>query len=452
MKRNLMLKLVLTLVFIVPLWGSEIDLDYATFLGNEDLGVLEVYLNVSRDLFEFVENDQGVYESNIFFRVALVKNDSIVAIDEWSIKDNKFSKDADLGNQKIPEISILQATPGDYTLAAYAFDLNTKEKFSKTREVTIPDYATGDDLMISGIQMGIQMGKTEQKNKFSKYFGYDILPNASMIFTDGRFKIYPFSEVYNLKYDESDDNTYEIKYSVYGTNGQLVKTLKESLKPKPGESAVEVVQQGLDVSDIGTGGYVLVVEVADIQSQKTVSSQKRFYIIQQSEGDYLTADEDYNAGIEELSEEELDKIWGPMTYLASNLEKKQYKKSDLTGKRTLIQNFWKSRDPNPDTEANEAKILFYRRVRTAEQTYQSGFRKGWKSDRGRVLIKYGEPSEIERHPSAINTKPYEVWYYNEMEGGVQFIFLDKTGFGDMELVHSTARNELQNHDWQRMLK
>src|SRR6056297_1365918 len=148
-----------------------------------------------------------------------------------------------------------------------------------------------------------------------------------------------------MKYDESGDNTYEIKYSVYGTNGQLVKTLKESLKPKPGESAVEVVQQGLDVSDIGTGGYVLVVEVADIQSQKTVSSQKRFYIIQQSEGDYLTADEDYNAGIEELSEEELDKIWGPMTYLASNLEKKQYKKSDITGKRTLIQNFWKSRDP-----------------------------------------------------------------------------------------------------------
>jgi GWxTD domain-containing protein len=442
---------ILTLFLTIPLFSSEIDLDYAAFLGNEDYGVLEVYLNVPRDIFQFVKNDDGIFESNIFFRVALIQNDSIVAIDEWSIKDKKFSE-TETGGQKIPEISILQAEPGVYELAAYTFDLNTKDKFSNTMAVEIPDFANSDTLMISDIQLGIQMGKTETKNKFSKYFGYDILPNASLIFTEGRMKIYPFCEVYNLQYEEGQENTYEIKYSLYSPSGKMLESLKESYKNKPGQSAVEVVQQGLNVSDFGTGTYYLNIEVADIQARKIVNKQKKFYIIHQKDGKYFTDSEDYNAGLEQFSEDELDEKFGPMSYIATNLEKRQYKKSDVTGKRNIIANFWKSRDPNPDTPGNEAEILFYRRLQVAEQTYQSGFRKGWRSDRGRVLIKYGEASVVERHPSAISTKPYEIWYYNDMEGGVKFVFIDKTGFGDMELVHSTARYELQNEDWTSMLR
>jgi len=64
---------------------------------------------------------------------------------------------------------------------------------------------------------------------------------------------------------------------------------------------------------------------------------------------------------------------------------------------------------------------------------------------------YGVPSEIERFPSDLENKPYQIWYYNEIEGGVKFYFVDKTGFGSYELVHSTARNELQDINWQRWI-
>ena len=42
---------------------------------------------------------------------------------------------------------------------------------------------------------------------------------------------------------------------------------------------------------------------------------------------------------------------------------------------------------------------------------------GWKTDRGRIFILYGEPSEIERFPNQMDTKPYEIWHYNDIEGG-----------------------------------
>lgn len=433
----------------ISLWGADLDLDFATFLGDENVGIVEAYINVPRDMFEFVETE-GIFESSIFFRVALIQGDSIVAIDEWSIKDKKFSKEDNSQGQKIPEISILQAVPGNYKLALYVFDLNTKEKFSKTMEIEIPNYNV-DELMISDIQLGLQMGKTTTKNKFSKYFGYDILPNASMIYTEGHLKIFPFCEIYNLDFQDGKSGTYQIKYTVLGSNGNEVKVLKESLKKKPGRTAVEVNLKGLDISDIASGSYILNVEVGDIQTKKIASKNKRFYLIRQKEGDFLSANENKVEDYSKLTEKELNEKFGPMSYIATNQEKSQFKKSDVVGKRTIIANFWKSRDPNPETQVNEAYLDFSRRFEKAETAFNQGFRKGWRSDRGRILIKYGEPDEIDRNPSSIDSKPYEVWRYNDIEGGVLFIFLDRSGFGDLELVHSTARHELQNPDWESMI-
>jgi hypothetical protein len=49
-------------------------------------------------------------------------------------------------------------------------------------------------------------------------------------------------------------------------------------------------------------------------------------------------------------------------------------------------------------------------------------------------------------------KPYEIWFYNEIEGGVQFIFGDISGFGNYELLHSTKRGEVNDPDWERRLR
>ena len=72
--------------------------------------------------------------------------------------------------------------------------------------------------------------------------------------------------------------------------------------------------------------------------------------------------------------------------------------------------FWRRRDPNPDTVANEALEELLRRVRIAGQRYAK-FGAGWRSDRGRVYIRYGEPDRIERTADRINRGEYEVWSY-----------------------------------------
>jgi hypothetical protein len=91
-------------------------------------------------------------------------------------------------------------------------------------------------------------------------------------------------------------------------------------------------------------------------------------------------------------------------------------------------------------------------VSVVNKRYGSISREGWQSDRGRVYLLYGEADDIQRFPSSDDAKPYEVWEYNQIENGVVFVFIDRSGFGDYQLVHSTKRGELQDEGWERYLR
>jgi GWxTD domain-containing protein len=64
----------------------------------------------------------------------------------------------------------------------------------------------------------------------------------------------------------------------------------------------------------------------------------------------------------------------------------------------FIEEFWRRRDPTPETAENEFKEEHYRRIAYANEHFASGI-PGWKTDRGRIYITFGPPDEIESHPS-----------------------------------------------------
>jgi hypothetical protein len=74
------------------------------------------------------------------------------------------------------------------------------------------------------------------------------------------------------------------------------------------------------------------------------------------------------------------------------------------------------------------------------------------TDRGRCHIVYGRPSEIDRYPSQLDSKPYEIWRFDDIEGGVEFVFGDISGFGDYKLLHSTKRGELRDDAWKNRVQ
>ena len=106
-------------------------------------------------------------------------------------------------------------------------------------------------------------------------------------------------------------------------------------------------------------------------------------------------------------------------------------KQDYDVKLAFFKRFWKRMDQNPGTDKNELMDEYYRRVNFTVVNFSSLANDGWKTDRGRIFIKFGQPDDIERHPFEMSSNPYEIWRYYGLRK--VFLFLDKTGFGDYYL-------------------
>jgi GWxTD domain-containing protein len=95
--------------------------------------------------------------------------------------------------------------------------------------------------------------------------------------------------------------------------------------------------------------------------------------------------------------------------------------------------FWKKQDPTPETAYNERMAEFYRRADYAYFNFAHSARNldGALTDRGKVYILYGAPTNIERS-FLLGEQPMEIWTYsNNVKKIVKFI--DTGGHGDYKL-------------------
>jgi GWxTD domain-containing protein len=141
-----------------------------------------------------------------------------------------------------------------------------------------------------------------------------------------------------------------------------------------------------------------------------------------------------------------------VTYIITDEERKAFKKLATDDERErFIEEFWRRRDPDPDTDENEFKEEYYERIAYANEHFASGI-PGWKSDRGRIWIMYGKPDERETHPmgggydrpsyeggGSTTTYPFEIWFYRYIAGvgsGIEIEFVDPTGSGEYRIARN----------------
>lgn len=124
--------------------------------------------------------------------------------------------------------------------------------------------------------------------------------------------------------------------------------------------------------------------------------------------------------------------------LTTNEEREQY-----------IEDFWRRRNPDPDSPDNSYREEHYRRIADANEHFSSGV-PGWKTDRGHIYILWGPPDEIESHPSGgtydrppeqgggtTTTYPWELWRYRHLEDigdNIEIEFVDTTGSGEYHIT------------------
>lgn len=166
-----------------------------------------------------------------------------------------------------------------------------------------------------------------------------------------------------------------------------------------------------------------------------------------------TPTEDISGNVRNVKKELKDayKKWlnNDVAYIITKEERKAFNALQTDEEReNFIENFWRRRDPNPDTEENEYREEYYERIAYANEHFTSGI-PGWKTDRGRIYIAWGKPDSIESHPTggsydrpsyegggSTTTYPFEIWFYRHLDNvgdGLEIEFVDPTGTGEYRM-------------------
>jgi GWxTD domain-containing protein len=159
----------------------------------------------------------------------------------------------------------------------------------------------------------------------------------------------------------------------------------------------------------------------------------------------------------ELKKAYKDWLEKDVTYVITDEERKAFKKLQTDDEREkFIEEFWRRRDPDPDTDENEFKEEYYERIAYANEHFASGI-PGWRTDRGRIWIMYGKPDERETHPmggmydrpsyeggGSTTTYPFESWFYRYLPGvgsGIEIEFVDPTGTGEYRIARNANEKD-----------
>ena len=451
--------LILLLLITVSLFSQteqrqfNFEFDYAQFGYDSTSNYIQLYYSFGQESLLKKEGDSTIYEEGILHIEIF---DSLtreqVLNKDWKIAYSPEDS-SKMSNSLIGDIGILLPS-GKYKMIVTGED-SLQSNFSKSAEeyLTVKPFIR-DNISMSDLQFAsnILQGSTNKNSIFYKN-SYEVIPLPTSVLGENQPVLFYYLELYNLK-SVNNNNPLKLNTLVYSSKGQMVykktKTINSSV-----DSRVEVGT--VVVNKLATDSYTLIIALIDSVANYGVSSSKRFFVYNPSvqindSVDNKSATSILATQFGVMSEEELDDLFEKSKYIASASEVDQYDAlNSIDGKRTFINQFWNARDSNPSTPRNEFYIEYLNRIQHCNQMFGALGKDGWKTDRGRIYLKYGEPSEIERFPNQLDTKPYEIWHYNEIQGGVIFVFADLTNFSDYQLIHSTARGELRDDSWQRRI-
>lgn len=376
--------------------------DFLSFASTESGKTrLDVFIQVPYSEIQFIKVPSG-FESKYNLTVSVYDDSKENLLVEKSWSEKVTTKDFDQTISKSNfnlSMRSFNLVPGKYLLRTAFEDVDSRKEFSVENEVKIRELEK--ELAVSDIMLISKQTVIEGSNK--------IIPNVSRNVAAKKDGIPFFFELYS-------DAAREIKIEYNIIDSDKEKVFREEISRQIDSGRTQIFYT-IKESDLGLGNYVLTADIKEEKNSLKVSTAKTFV--------------SRWMGVPS-SIRDLDKAIAQMVYIATGTELDEIK--DAKTKEEKIQkylDYWKKKDPDPQSEDNPVFDEYYRRIAFANENF-SHYIEGWRTDRGMVYVILGAPNNIDRHPFEYDSKPYEVWEYYELNKS--FVFLDETGFGDYRLI------------------
>ncbi len=420
----------------------DLEADYARFRGSvNEKQYVEVYYAIPQKTLLYSAED-GTSKAEAVLSLIITKDDSVVVGQRWRVPHTKQDTAAVQNGVNLVGVAGVELDAGDYRITVIGQDMQDLSRIDSV-QMQCSVHSLAERMAISDLELASVIRKGKKGGPFYKNT-LDVVPNVTGIFDENQM-CYLYGEAYNLL-EGSDSSDFTQRLQVLDAVGREVIS-KERVRKRSAESAVIV--ESIPASKLKMGTYTVVLSFLDETGSPKVSTAKKIFVYNPTSGiDSSLVEGAPTSFIDEyagLSEEALDVEFDQARYEMISGEKDQYRKfAGREAKARFLAEFWSHKPLGFKEE-------YFRRVSYANEHFRSLGRKGYATDRGRVYITYGQPDDVERYPNEAEARPHELWTYNNIQGGVFFVFVQRSQGSDYELIHSTHRNEIRDDNWERQV-
>jgi GWxTD domain-containing protein len=306
--------------------------------------------------------------------------------------------------------------PGNYTAVIQFRDKESGRSSEQRRSISVKNFKREEPSISS-----IMIVRTE----FDTAGRVEYSPNLSSVVSLSSKEVGP--QVYYEVYNAEKYETLTLKYTITQRTRreQVIDTYRRTLTPAGRQTRV---LDTLSSQKIKGGDYLLTIGIED-KNQRIIDESSIVFLVRVQGASFLIQD--------------IDKAIEQLEYIATWEEISKMREAKTHEEKVrLFNEFWKRYDPSPGTEENELQVEYYSRIEYANQNFSS-YAEGWRTDMGRIFVKYGMPDVIERQPPMMNQRPYEIWEYQQHN--LRLIFVDVSGFGNYRLLRPEwdSRNRIR---------
>lgn len=433
------------------LWAKkelQFFVDYARFQNMEGKTYLEVYFSLDPHSLVFKKTTNTFRNQTQVIVTLSPSNDpeKILLADKFvlatELQDTTFGNSM-IWDQKRYYVDAHQT----YRLEVILKDLtqDSSSSYGIAKELEIKNQQFSDVLFIQSIQ------KANADDKKSRY-GYHITPlitNCTFFDADSlKFwvEIYQTDSLFSMPY-------YFEYYVLPANKDEKIKETIKITKPQTAKKWDALIGK-IPIKSLPSQTYWLVIEIKTNEGIVLAIKRQKFFVYNS---------EDYLANTEQThlydvlygyNENELDEYLKTLIVIATPTEVNFIQSlKTFEEKKNFFVNFWAKRAEGNLSPTKPWKE-YLSRVQYANTKFSSSIRKGYLTDRGRTLLLYGPPNDLQSFTQDGDKYPYEIWFYNKLgrQQGVIFVFYDPDLItNEYPLLHSNKIGEFNNKSWRNDL-
>lgn len=381
------------------------------------------------------------------------KDTIVVAHDSTLLQGELLSDTLAASRQHaLMDLRRFQLEPGSYEVSVLAIDANQPRR-AKVMAVRAFEVATPVPNRVTFSDVALLYSAKKATNNASPYAknGLELIPMVSNYTLVDRDTLLFYVEMYHT-------DALKTGFFAQATLRQGDRVLPDfnfTVGRRP--QAFDGFVGRLDIRKLPEGDYELEVALMSFQNE-VLGRTQTYFTVKNSRVDenilYANAGEK-GAFLSAFSEKDLDMHLKTLRYAATERELGIIPKlTDIVQKRNFIYGFWERRLAAGQTVEYRYQ-LHQDAISYANRNFKSAMRAGWETERGRVLIKYGTPNNVERYPAESGFVPYEIWRYDRLlaQNNVVFVFADlDVATSEYPLLHSNKYGEAANPLWRQDLR